>query len=70
MLKTLAAAALATTLGLSPLAAFAQSDMSAGTMPDKAKMAPKKPMTKHHSMHRKAMSHPDMTKGGDMQPKM
>lgn len=68
MLKTFAAASLAIALGLSPLAAFAQSD-TAAPMPDKPMadktMAPKKPMMKHHSMHKKPMM-----KSGETQQKM
>ncbi|RBP11967.1 hypothetical protein DFR50_11574 [Roseiarcus fermentans] len=71
MPKTFAAACLACALALSPLAAVAQTDTSGGAMPDKSmSMAPKKPMAKHHSMHKKPMAKPGMAKSGDMQPKM
>lgn len=78
MVKTFAAACLVFGLALAPLAAVAQTDMSGGSMPDKTMsdktMTPQKPMTKHHSMHKKtlakSMSHSDMSKSGDMQPKM
>lgn len=70
MLRTLGVASLAALLALSPLAAFAETDMSGGAMPDKTmskSMAPKKPMMKHHSPHKKPMAKMD---DGAMQPKM
>ena len=75
MVKTFAAACLVLGLALAPLAAVAETGMS-GSMPDKSMsaMTPKKPMTKHRSMHKKTMAtstpHSDMSKSGDMQQKM
>jgi len=73
MFKTVAAASLVAGLTLSPLAAFAQTDTSGGTMSDKT-MAPKKTMMKHHPMHKKSMTKTNMKtnamKSGDMQQKM
>ena len=78
MFKTLAAAGAAIGIALSPLAAFAQTDTSGGAMSDKtmsgAAMAPKKPMMKHHPMHKKPMMKTNMKsdamKSGEMQQKM
>ena len=72
MIKTFAAAGLAIGLALSPLAAFAQSDTGA-PMSDKT-MAPKKPMMKPHSMHKKPMTktkmHSDTMKSAETPQKM
>ena len=76
MLKTFAAAGLAAALALASPAGFAQTD--AAPMPDKAMsgdaMAPKKPMTKHHTMHKKTMTKTNMKSdtmnGGETQRKM
>jgi hypothetical protein len=77
MIKTFAAA-LAIGLAFSPLAAFAETDASAGAMPAKPMsdktMAPKNPMMKHHSMHKKAMTKTtmpsDTMKSGETPQKM
>jgi hypothetical protein len=73
MLKTLAAAGVAIGITLSPLAAFAQTDTSGAAMSDKS-MAPKKPMAKHHPMHKKPMTKTNMKsdtmKSGDTQQRM
>jgi hypothetical protein len=73
MLKTFAAASLVAALALSCSAALAQSDSTSAPMPDKTMsdktMAPKKPMMKHHAIHKK----PTMAKtmhSDTMQPKM
>jgi len=59
MLKTFAAAGLVAALALSVSAAVAHTDSSSAPMTDKTMsdntMAPKKPMMKHHSMHKKPM---------------
>jgi pentapeptide MXKDX repeat protein len=73
MLNSFAAACLVAAFALSAPAAFAQTDTSGAPMSDKT-MAPKKPMMKHHSMHKstmaKPMSHPDAMKSGETQQKM
>ncbi len=73
MIKTFAAAGLAIGLALSPLAAFAQTDMSEKPMSDKT-MAPKKPMMTHNSIHTKPMTktkmHSEPMKSGETPQKM
>ena len=75
MLKTFAAASLVTALALSGSAALAtdSSPMPDKMMSDKT-MAPKKPMMKHHSMHKKPMMnttmHSDAMKDAGTPPKM
>jgi hypothetical protein len=72
-----AVASLAAAVALSAPAALAQTDTSGGTMSDKTMsgtMAPKKPMMKHHPMHKKPMTmtkmKSDTMKSGDTQQKM
>ncbi len=78
MPKIFAVASLVAALAVTGSAAFAQTDTMSAPMPDKTMsdktMAPKKPMMKHHSMHKKPTMaktmHSDTMNGGAMQPKM